>query len=156
MRCMIWLTAAGVATVTAGCDMRSSQPAAYSYRSYYPSPPSSTTSRSSDNDSSSLVFSRPAPVEYFEPSTPPPASSRSTSSLPLLTQDEPKHRPILTGYDRDRNGDGIPDRYQYKQPEPPRSLLYTDAQDPKHNTLGSPFQPLGSPLGPLGPLGPRR
>lgn len=142
MRCMIWLTTAAVAMGTAGCELLSSPPTTYGYGIGDRSPSSSVQPGS---DPGLPALSRPAPVEYFRPS-PQPAPSQSTYSQPLLGRDAPERRRVQYGRDRDRNADGIPDRYQYKLPDPPRSLLGSSIpQDPPGRSPGAP----GSPLGPL-------
>ena len=139
MRCMTWLMAAALAMVTAGCELFSTPPPTYGHGFKDRSP--STRTRSG-GDSSLPALSRPAPVEY-SPASPQPAPSQTTYSPPLLRRDAPERRPVQYGRDRDWNGDGIPDRYQYKQPDPPRSLLGSSIlQDPPSRSPGSPLGPL--------------
>lgn len=143
MRCMTRLIATALAMGTAGCELLSSPPTTYGYGIGDRSP-SSSVQRGSDPGLPALP--RPAPVKY-SPSSPQPAPSQTTYSQPLLHQDAPERRPVQYGRDRDRNADGIPDRYQYKQPNPPSSLLGSSIlQDPPSRSPGS-LGSLGSPPG---------
>jgi hypothetical protein len=152
MRCMSWLTATSLAMMTAGCGSLASGPTTYGYGIKPPSPSSGVRS---GGDPGLPALSRPAPVEYSPPAPPSQLPASQSSSRPLLRQDELQRRPVQYGRDRDWNGDGIPDRYQYKQPEPPRNLLQSNGPDPRLSILGPPpVQPppersLGSPVGPL-------
>ncbi len=140
MRCMTWLTAAALAMGTAGCELFASPPTTYGYGIKDRSP-SSSVQRGSNPGLPALSW--PAPVEYSPPATPPQLPASQSYSRPLLRQDEPQRRPVQHGRDRDWNGDGIPDRYQYKQPDPPRSLLGSSIlQDPSSRSPGSPLGPL--------------
>lgn len=134
MRCMSGLAAAGLAMVTVGCGGQSGYPTTYSYNPGYGS--SSGNSGYSSNYVGLPTYARPAPTDYSSPPPPQPTPPQSTYSRPSTRDDEPDSRRARYGRDRDRNGDGIPDRYQYKNPDPPRSILYTDAPDPRRSILG--------------------
>lgn len=154
MRCVNWLTAATLVILTAGCELPAGGPKTYRPAIEDEAPSSGVRTGS---DPGLPTQSRPAPLEYSPapPAPSPQPAASESSSQPLLHRDEPNRRPVQYGRDRDWNGDGIPDRYQYKQPEPPRSLLHSSGPDPRNSILGPPPVPppasstLGSPLGPL-------
>lgn len=164
MRYMSWLTATSLAMATAACELPAGGPKTYRPAIEDGSPSSGVPTGS---DPALPMQSRPAPVRYspaapapvgYVPVAPVPSPQPTASPSaprPVLRQDEPDRRPAQYGRDRDLNADGIPDRYQYKQPEPPRSLLHSSGPDPRNSILGPPPIPppasssLGSPLGPL-------